>query len=74
MVDDFEHGPFLGAQELPGPRGKNEGVPGGDGQRADEEVLVGRQVWGKLERVRKKTCVCSVGELRSGRAGVLGTH
>ena len=56
MVDDFEDGPFLGAEEFPGPRGKNEGVPSGDGQRAHEKILVGRQVGGKLEGVWKKTC------------------
>lgn len=55
MVDDFEHGPLLGAKEFPGPRGKHEGVPSGDGQRAHKKVLVGRQVRRELERVRKET-------------------
>jgi len=57
MVDDFERRPFLCTEELPGPRGKNEGVPSGDGQRADEKVLVSREVGRKLERVRKEGCV-----------------
>jgi len=48
VINDLEHGPFLCAQELPGPRGKNEGVPGGDGQRAHEEILVGRQMGREL--------------------------
>lgn len=54
MVDDFEHGPFLGAEEFPGPRGKDERVPGGDGQRAHEKVLVGGQVRRELEGVWKQ--------------------
>jgi len=58
VVDDLEHGPFLGAKEFPGPRGKNEGIPSGDGQRAHEKVLVGGQMGRELERVRKKACVC----------------
>lgn len=53
VVDDFEHRPLLGAEELPGPRGENEGVPSGDGQRAHKKVLVGREVRWELERVRK---------------------
>jgi len=57
VVDDFEHGPFLGAKELPGPWGENEGVPSGDGQGAHEEVLVGGQVGWKLEGVWKEACV-----------------
>ena len=57
VVDDFEHGPFLGAEEFPGPWGENEGVPSGDGQGADEEVLVGGQVGWKLEGVWKEACV-----------------
>ena len=61
VVDDFERGPFLCAEELPGSRGKNESVPSGDGQRADEEVLVSREMRGKLERVRKESCVWRVG-------------
>jgi len=56
VVDDFKDGPFLGTEEFPGPRGKNEGVPSGDGQRAHEKILVSRQVRGKLEGVRKKAC------------------
>lgn len=56
MVDDFEHRPFLGTKEFPGPRGKNEGIPSGDGQRAHEKVLVGREVGRELERVWKKAC------------------
>ena len=60
MIDDLEHGPFLGTKEFPGPRGENESVPGGDGQGTDEEVLVGRQVGRKLEGVWKKACVGSV--------------
>jgi len=67
VVDDFEHGPFLGAKELPGPRGENEGVPGGDGQRAHEEVLVGGQVWWELEGVWKEACVGFA--VSSGQAG-----
>ena len=59
VVDDFEYGPFLGTKELPGPRGKNEGVPSGDGQRAHKEVLVGRQVRRELEGVWKLACVGS---------------
>lgn len=54
MVDDLERRPFLSAKELPGPRGKNEGVPGGDGQRAYEKILVGREVGRELEGVRKE--------------------
>ena len=54
MINDFERGPFLGAKELPGPRGKNEGVPSGNGQRAYEEILVGREVGWELEGVRKE--------------------
>ena len=68
VVDDFEHRPFLGAKEFPGPRGENEGVPSGDGQGADEEVLVGGQVGWKLEGVWKEACVgfgvSSGGEVR----------
>lgn len=56
VVDNFEHGPFFGAKEFPGPRGKNESVPSGDGQRTHKKVLVGRQVGRELERVRKETC------------------
>ena len=54
MVNDFERRPFFGAEELPGPRGKHEGVPGGNGQRAYEKILVGREVGWELERVRKE--------------------
>ena len=54
MVDDFERRPFLGAKKLPGPRGENEGVPSGDGQRAYEKILVSREVGRELERVRKE--------------------
>lgn len=54
MIDNFERRPFLGAKELPGPRGKNEGVPSGDGQRAYEKILVGREVGRELERVREE--------------------
>ena len=61
VVDDFEHGPLLGAEELPGPRGENEGVPSGDGQRTHKKVFVGREVRRELEGVRKKAC---------GRGGV----
>ena len=57
VVDDFEHGPFLGAKKLPGPWGENEGVPSGDGQGAHEEVLVGGQVGWELEGVWKEACV-----------------
>lgn len=72
VIDDFEQGPFLGAKELPGPWGENEGIPGGDGQRAYEKVLVGRQVGRELEGVWKETCVKKVGgEFRRMR---WGTH
>ena len=54
MVDEFERWPFFGAEELPGPRGKNEGVPSGNGQRAYEEILVSREVGRELKGVRKK--------------------
>jgi hypothetical protein len=54
VIDDFERGPFLSTKELPGPRGKNEGVPSGDGQRAYEKVLVSREVRRELERVWKE--------------------
>jgi hypothetical protein len=57
VVDNLEHRPFLGAKELPGPRGKNEGVPGGDGQRAHEKILVGGQVRWELEGVWKEAWV-----------------
>ena len=67
MVDDLEHGPFLGAKELPGPRGENEGVPSGDGQRADEKVLVRRQMGRELEGVWKKACVGSAVSSRAER-------
>ena len=70
MVDDFEHGPFLGAEEFPGPRGKDERVPGGDGQRAHEKVLVGGQVRRELEGVWKQAWegrfVVSLGATKAG--------
>jgi len=73
VVDDFEYRPFLGAKEFPGPWGENEGVPSGDGERADEEVLVGGQVGWKLEGVRKEACV-GFGVSSGGDAQTLGTH
>ena len=59
VVDDFEHRPFLGAEEFPSPRGQNKGVPGGDGQRAHEKVLVGGKVGREFEGVWKKAWAVS---------------
>ena len=72
VVDDFKHRPFLGAEELPGPRGENEGVPSGDGQRAHKKVLVGREVGRELEGVWKKACGGSVVSSRTTKPGLLG--
>ena len=72
VVDDLEHRPFLGAEKLPGPWGEHEGVPGGDGQGADEKVLVGRQVGRKLEGVWKKACIRSAVSSGGGRRGFWG--
>ena len=58
MVDDLERGPFLSAKELPGPRGKNECVPSGDGQRADEKILVSRRE-GRRRRANGSTAAPS---------------
>lgn len=72
MVDYLERRPFLGTEELPGPRGKNESVPSGHGQRAYEKVLVGREVGRELEGVRKKACVwvrCECGERQRWNCG-----
>ena len=60
----FERGPFLSTKQLPGPRGKNEGVPSGDGQRAYEKILVSREVRRELEGVWKKACGRERGERR----------
>ena len=39
---NLQNGPFLGPEEPVRPRGKDEGVPSGDGEGTYEEVLVGR--------------------------------
>ena len=44
MIRNLEEGPFLGPEEPVRARRENEGVPGCDGKRTDEEVLVCGQV------------------------------
>lgn len=79
MIDNLEHGPFLGAEEFPGPRGKNEGIPSGDRQRAHEKVLMRRKMGRELEGVGKEACVGSAvssrtekREIRWGRTDDVG--
>lgn len=53
MEEDLQRRPLRGPEESPGPRGQHQGVPCGDGERADEEVLVGGQVGREVEGVGK---------------------
>jgi len=46
---DLHDGPFLALEELPCARRKDEGVPGSDGQGADEEILVGAEMGREVE-------------------------
>ena len=49
MEEDLQWRPLFGTKKTPCARGENEGVPGGDGEGAHEEVLVCREVRGKIE-------------------------
>ena len=53
MEENLQGWPFLGAQKPPCARRKNESVPSGYGERADEEVLVGRQMRGQVKGRRE---------------------
>lgn len=50
MEQDFEGGPSWCAEQTPCPGRQDEGVPGRDGERAHEEVLVGAQMRRQVER------------------------
>ena len=59
MEQDFEDRPAGGLEELPCAGRKDKCVPGCDGQRADEEVLVSAEMWRKIERVGQRERRCS---------------
>ncbi|KAF5315265.1 hypothetical protein D9619_007199 [Psilocybe cf. subviscida] len=63
VEEDLEFGPPRHLPETEGAGGDDESVPCCDGEGADEEVLVRRQVWGEVELV---------GELQGGTTG--GIH
>jgi len=54
VINELQHGPSLHAEEPPGTWREHEGVPGGDGERTYEKVLVRRQVGREVERGRQK--------------------
>ncbi len=51
VEEGLEDGPARHAEETPCARGQDERVPGGDGERADKEVLVRAQVRRQVELV-----------------------
>jgi hypothetical protein len=53
VKDDFEDGPTRRLDEAPCPGGQDEEIPGGDGEGADKEVLVGAEMGRKLEGGRE---------------------
>jgi len=54
VEDDLENGPFLGLEEPPRTGAEDKSVPCCDGEGADEEVFVSRQVGWEVERGREK--------------------
>ena len=55
LENDFEHRPFLCLHQAPGARGEDEGIPCGDGERTDEEILVCAQMGGQVEVGREES-------------------
>lgn len=56
VIEHLEDGPLGGLHEAPGAGRENEGVPCGDGESADEKVLVGGEMGRKVERGREDVC------------------
>jgi hypothetical protein len=54
VIDDFEDRPLFRLHQAPGARGEHERVPCGDGERADEKVLVGGEVRREIEVRREE--------------------
>ena len=49
VEERLERWPPLGAHELPGAWGEDEGIPSGDSHSADHEVLVRAEVRGQIQ-------------------------
>lgn len=54
MKEDLEHRSLRGLHETPSAWREHEGVPGCDGERANEEVLVRAQMRREVERIREE--------------------
>jgi len=53
VEEDLEDGPTWGLEQAPGAGGEDEGIPCGDGECADEEVLVSTEVRREVQRRRE---------------------